>query len=154
MRTMKLSSTSSTGSAGSWVRHIYLYAVSLVSLVVFIIGSVTLVNTVMRRYVFGLETSYYRSPAQECTYIKDPDYYGGRVPTPVMEEGNAATELSEEEKQQQYDECVSRIEMEISQQSKHDLADSISWSFAMMLVSIPLYLFHSRLLHREKKTKK
>ena len=96
----------------TWVRPLYLYVACLVALIVFIIGTVTIGHELIRRYIFGLETSYYENPARSCEYIYTqeklpPEYYqfdARQYPKPVMEVNS--DDLTDEARADRYERCV------------------------------------------------
>jgi hypothetical protein len=141
----------------TWVRPLYLYLACLVSLIVFIIGTTTIGHELMRRYIFGLKTDYYENPARSCEYIftqekLPPEYvYDGRpIAKPVLE-ANEGEDLTDEEREERYERCVENREVEIEEQSKYQLASKMSNGLTMILVSVPLFWLHWRIVSREKK---
>jgi len=137
----------------SWVRPLYLYLACLVSMIVFIIGATTIGNELMRRYIFGLETSYYESPSQGCEYIFTADelpeyeYYPGG-PRPVKRAPASVTkDLTTEERQAGFDRCVTAREEVIQHRSKYDLANKVSRGTTMIIIAIPLFWLHWRIVH-------
>lgn len=130
----------------------------LVSLVVFIIGATTIGNELMRRYVFGLETSYYENPKTACEYVLTqshipPERYPGEsYAKPVSIDPDAAAEdLTPEERQERYDRCVENRTEDIEKRSKYQLANTISRGTTMILVALPLFWLHWRLVQKEQK---
>ena len=150
-----------SNSFAHWVRPLYLYAMCLVSLIVFIIGATTIGNELMRRYIFGLETSWYENPKTQCEYILTGDnlpkeglvrrgdvYVEPISPVPEQESGD----LSDEERQERYNRCIETRTEDIEQRSRYQLADKISTGTTMILVALPLFFFHWRIAKRERKT--
>ena len=108
----------------------YLYLVSLISLVMIVIASVGLINLALKSWVFTKA---------------DQDYYFNLRPTcPIDEQGNVIegckeptdVELEEQEKQQ----SDSR-----SAQRQRDAAQNI----AFLIVATPVFVFHFRLARKE-----
>lgn len=139
------------------VRPLYLYVACLVSLVVFIIGTVTIGNELLRRYVFGLKTEWYENPKASCEYILTSeelpveifDRHG--MAKPVRVDAEPLTDLSPEERRERYDRCVEHREEDIEMRSKYQLANRVSTGLTMILVALPIFWLHWRIVEREKK---
>lgn len=146
-------------SLATWVRPLYLYAMCLVSLIVFIIGATTIGNELMRRYIFGLKTEWYENPKAACEYIltgenlpKEAFVRRGDVyvePEIVPYDDNE--DLSDEERVERYDRCVEARTEDVEQRSRYQLADKISTGTTMIIVALPLFFFHWRIARKEKK---
>lgn len=149
--TVVLSLFSMTAFA-TWIRPIYLYLVSLVAVIVFIIGSVTLLNLLVRNYVFGLKTSYYNNPRYACeSYLTlkettSSDFTVRGLPAPS---GTTIT-LNDQQRKSLYDKCIEQQKEDQLLQEKYDFANNVSWSFSMLLVSSLVFAFHWRLVRKER----
>ena len=135
---------------GGWVKPLYLYAVSLVSLIVIIIGTVTVGNLLIRRYVFGLRSQWYQDPAMSCEHFLPSGAVGINGPKmiPRGADDPELAKLSAAERTKRYNECVTAQAKQMEMQEKFQFADTVSWSVAMILVGAPLYLFHWRIVRR------
>lgn len=108
------------------IKRIYLYLVSLVSLIIIIVGAIMLLNMALKTWVFTKA---------------DTDYYGYRAcPTEVVAEDSTAKEVKcdeEEEKRLAEERRVA--------QKQRDAAQAI----AMIVVASPVFYYHWRLARRE-----
>ena len=108
-----------TSPRTAWVRPLYLYAISLIALVVFIVGAVGLVNITIRRVIFNLPTSFYEDPYEECSYMDISEY--------------------------EMDECINRVTKRNEVKARYELAREVSWGLSAILVSFPIFYYHWRL---------
>ncbi|MFA4891705.1 MAG: hypothetical protein WC604_05170 [Candidatus Gracilibacteria bacterium] len=119
------------------LRTVYMYLAAIVSLVVFIIGTVTLLNTALQSWVFP-STGYY--------YFEDP----------VMT-CNSQVQLSKEEPKtysfgfETQDECVAYYEKRNEEQIVNQRNMDIAFGIAMTVVSLPIWLLHMWFIRRDKK---
>lgn len=105
------------------VRLLYLYLFSFVGLLIIVIGSIQLVDLGIKVYVF-----------------KGADTYEYSRPLPV-EEG-----LSEDELRRRDLENQERQKREVVRQRQRQFSTAIS----MIVIGLPLYLFHWKTIEREK----
>lgn len=114
----------------AWIKKVYLYLVSLISLIIVIAGAIILINMALKAWVFKKadNTTYY-APKVICS-------------TPGNSAPNPAPECSDPdyEAKQQAQETESR-----SAQRQRDAAQAI----AMIIVATPVFLYHWRLARRE-----
>lgn len=112
-------------SKSQLIRTIYLYAVSLITLVMIIISAVTLINLTLKTWVF--------------TKADRPEYY-----EIYSETANPKTNLAytEEDKARLRQEQEDRYQVQKQSEAVR--------SFSMILVALPLFLFHWRLTKKEK----
>lgn len=132
----------------TWIRTVYLYLVSLIGLVTFIIGAVGTLNIGLEYYVFGLKTPQWaQSPAQIC---EAGDYYdGGRAyPTKARNEatGLLVTPPTEEEKA----DCIATVTADQIERGKQEKLRSIAWSLSAIIVGLPVWLYHWTVIRRRK----
>ena len=108
------------------IRTIYVYLFSLVGLALIIIAAVRFIDMGLKAWVFTEADKY--------------EYAYEVAPRVVDEAGNVVKEeLTEEEK-------AARQEERITQQRERDAANSL----AMLIVGLPLYLYHWRLAGKRK----
>lgn len=110
------------------IRNIYLYLFSFIGLLIVVIGMVQVVDLALNVWVFPDADLY---------------DYGPRYPLELAEPG---AELDEKE-QAAYEaemQAYSRAEQTRSRQRQ------LSGSLAMLLVGVPLYLYHWRIISRER----
>ncbi len=131
-----------------WIRTVYLYLMTTIGIVVFIIGAVTILNLLLKIFIFTQA---------------DADYYSKVGPTPIILEreiGQAQAvkdcdELTEGDKEQISAWLVNYQEQQAEEaaierkraQRERDAARSL----AMILVGLPVWLFHWRIIQRDRK---
>ena len=143
-----------TNGISSWMKPLYLYLVSIISLIVFIIGSVTIVNLLIREYIFDVHGSWYEDPAEECEYILTG---GGmdferrtRAPVPEAVSTDILEDMTKEEREATYEKCVKDSEAKLDSRNQYNFADDMSRGIAMILISIPIFLWHWRIIKKDK----
>jgi len=114
-----------------------MYLAALISLVVFIIGSVTLINTALKAWVFPVsESYYYDDPAMNCrnelTLAK-----GGQ-------EGYVSKFESEEQ-------CVTYYEEFNRKQNSHQRNRDLSFGLSMTIVALPIWILHMSFIRKDRK---
>lgn len=108
----------------TWIRTIYLYLFSLVGLVLVIIAGVRFIDMGLKAWVFTEADNYV--------------YYDYARPIPVEGE-KTFTEPSKEEQ-------AAAHQKQITQQRQRDASNSL----AMIIVGLPLYLYHWRMASKRK----
>lgn len=111
------------------IRLLYLYLFSFVGLLITVIGIIRLVDLGMKVYVFNNADQY--------------TYYEVK---PVIEPGE--TEMSEEEKQQTKEQEERRQREENRRTRQREVSGAVS----MIIVGIPLYLYHWKTIQKENKS--
>jgi len=116
------------------IKNIYGYLVLAISVVVLLIGSIDLLNTVLRTYVFHVEDfPQFTGPIFECSVesLKRPGPKLEEMVPPTIEE---------------IEECKREVrdsrEAENRNQTKREFARNIS----MIVIVLPFILFHWRLV--------
>lgn len=107
------------------IRKIYLYLFALIGLVISTIGAVELVNLGLKTIVFPQADTYYNYPAAK----------------PIAAPG--ATSTVQEPSQAEIDRFN---EQQRSSQRQRDAANAL----AMLIVGVPLYAYHWKVIKREK----
>lgn len=137
--------TTETGTRKvSIIRFIYLYMISAITFIVFLIGAVGIVNLSLKVFVFDIDDDYYRydQPYISCDYmmVKSPE-----------------GEVSEIDKQA-YDDCIAKQKLADEKQNSRWISESnardLSIGIAQVLVALPLWLFHWRTIERDRKERK
>lgn len=113
----------------SWIKKVYLYVVSLISLVIIVVGSIMLINLALKTWVFTkADNNYY--PEYQCPQ-----------PAPASDKSIAPVPCNDEEQarlsKQERDNRVS--------QKQRDAAQAI----AMILVASPVFFYHWKLARKE-----
>lgn len=127
----------------SIIRFIYLYLISAITFIVFLIGAVGIVNLGLKVFVFDIDDDYYRyEPYVSCEHL-------AVAPESINEE------TGEKDLGQAYEDCMAKqktIEEErdarwISESNARDLSIGI----AQVVVALPLWIFHWRRIERDRK---
>ena len=111
------------------IRSLYLYLFSFIGLLIAVIGTVQIVDLALTVYVFD-----------------EPDRFEYYVRAP-LEPGN---ELDPEKQAEYEEELREQNERDVLRQRQRQLSSAIS----MIVVGIPLYLYHWRIISREAGVKK
>lgn len=123
----------------SVIRFIYLYIITAVTFIVFIIGAVSIVNVVLKEFVFEIDEDYYARPYFVCeSYM-----FSREDGTPAIEE---------------YEKCMEQQKKLAVERSKGPVSESgaraLSIGIAQVLVAFPLWIFHWRIIERDRKERK
>jgi hypothetical protein len=112
------------------IRKIYLYLFSLIGLVLVVIGCVQLVNLGLKAYIFTVADQYYNYPVA--------------VPTPAQPvDKNVSTTVPAQPTDAQMQAYQDR-------QTKSQRESTAANALAMIIVGIPLYLYHWRAIRKDK----
>ncbi len=127
------------------IRTVYLYLVSMIGLIVFIMGSVGTINTVFSNYVFQVNDYYYIDPlmggkggfcAQRRMDPSDPTGTKMYVPT--------ETQIAE----------CQKLEKEQNDRNRNNMIGrEISIAIAQLAVGLPVWLFHWGIIQKEYRRK-
>jgi len=131
----------------SAIRTIYLYIFSLLGLVLLIIGGVRIVNMGLKAFVFTQADEQ-----QRIDFLRPPLY---QIETLQKISEGELTELSAEEKTQ-IKSMIQSYEAWLERSNEVDPLTSrrhkdASISLAMMLIGLPLYIYHWRMTKKESK---
>ena len=115
----------------SWVKKVYLYLVSLVSLVILIIASIMLINMALKTWVFPkADNNYYTAPMYvNCAALDE----ASKKVEP------ACTDPDWAKKEEQ------RVQDDREAQKQRDAAQAL----AMIIVGTPVFLYHWKLARKE-----
>ena len=136
------------------VRTIYLYLFTIVGLALIVSGSVRFLDMGLKMFIFTKADdqqklqSYYSSPVVPVASIEKIQKYQQSTSSELTAEEKAAlkTWLADYQK---YQEQASKIDYLASQRQS-----DASSSLAMILVGLPLYLYHWRIIRKETKEEK
>jgi hypothetical protein len=112
------------------LRTVYLYLVSLICVVVFIIGSVTLINTALKTWVFPVENWGYSDPAMSCN-------------SENMKSAGLTFKTTEE--------CVAYYDELDAKNYRNQLYNDISFGISMTTISLIIWLLHMSFIKKDKK---
>ncbi len=111
----------------SWIKKVYLYLVSLISLVIFVIAGIMLINLGLKTWVFPkADTNYYSNFCSKITPIAAPN--GEVISGDPTECANSQQAQDERSAQKQRD---------------------ASQALAMIIVATPVFFYHWRLARKE-----
>ena len=110
------------------IRKIYLYLFSLIGLVLVVTGCVQLVNLGLKAYIFTSADQYYNYPVA--------------APTPPTDK-NVSTTIPAQPTDAQ-------MKAYQDQQTKSQRESTAANALAMIVVGIPLYLYHWRVIRKDK----
>jgi predicted cobalt transporter CbtA len=108
------------------IRKIYLYLFSLVGLVLVIIGCVNLVNLALKAYVFTAADQYYSYPV---------------APAPADKSATTTVPATPSDAQ---------VKAYQDMQTKSSRESTAANALAMIIVGIPLYYYHWRVIQKDK----
>ncbi len=115
----------------AWIKKVYLYMVSLISLVILVIASIMLINMALKTWVFTkADTDIYYVPAiVDCTsYTEDMKKTAPECNDPDYAEKEEARQKENRAAQKQRD---------------------ASNALAMIIVATPVFLYHWKLARKE-----
>ncbi|MBD3270079.1 hypothetical protein GF376_00975 [Candidatus Peregrinibacteria bacterium] len=117
-----------------YIRTIYLSLAALIGLVVFVIGTVGIINLTLENFVFPIEDEYY--PVYPKSGVCETYFNADTGEQDMLSESEQA-ECEEQQKENR------RI------QSKNSFNRQISNNIAMILVGLPIWLLHFFLLQAD-----
>ncbi len=109
------------------IRKIYLYLFSFVGLVLVVIGCVELVNLALKAYVFTAADKYYSYP------VAEPAPAGKNITSTVSTSPSDAQMKSYQD-----------------MQTKSNRESTAANAIALIIVGIPLYYYHWRVIQKDK----
>lgn len=112
----------------AFIRKIYLYLFSLIGLVLVVIGCVQLVNLGLKAYVFTAADQYYSYPVA--------------APVPQVGKGISTTVPTEP--------TDAQMQVYQNEQTKSQRESTAADALAMIIVGVPLYLYHWRVIKKDK----
>ena len=121
------------------LRTVYMYLVSLISVVVFIIGAVNLIDTALETWVFPASGGdRYGDPMMQCD-----GQLGIEEGVPVKPQGTVVWDSAEE--------CVEYYEDRNEQERVNDRNSDLRFGISMTVVSLPIWLLHMWFIKQDKK---
>jgi len=133
----------------SLIRTIYLYLFALVGLALLITGAVKFLDMGLKMFIF--------TKAEDPEKLQQRYYYSIPIPIEKLETYQTSEELTDEEKAtlksflenyKKWEEEEAKIDYLASNRQKQ-----ASSNLAMILVGLPLYLYHWRIIKKETKEK-
>lgn len=127
------------------IRTIYLYLAALVSLIFVAVGTGTLVNTALKFYVFpkAEKGGYNRCNNQPPVYNLDKNTFAGVATNDQkIQLENLLSDYEQWKNDNTGEECYSQ-----------ERQNNIVTALTMMIVAIPIFLLHWRIIRKEKAEK-
>lgn len=117
----------------AWIKKVYLYLVSLISLIIMVSAAIILLNLALKTWVFPkADNAWYYPDRFVCEQIKNPD--GSLAPMPAQcSDPDYAGKQMEQEKQRR------------AAQKQQDAAQAL----AMLIVASPVFYYHWKLARKE-----
>lgn len=115
------------------IRPVYLYLVCAITMVMVIIAGVQAVRVGFDTYVFKIDTPRY--------------WYNECIDPKPSFDGRTTEERTAEEQTQCEERAAKKAQQQLVQERKHD----ISWAISMVLVALPLYLYHWGVIQKDNK---
>lgn len=128
------------------IRHVYLYLVAMIGLITFVMGSVSIINTGLQRYVFQvdqLEVSY--APVYPGSY----DQCSASYPSPK----NPTDKNLVAPTDKQISDCRKAQEEERKRSNEAQFGRQISLALAQIAIGLPIWLFHWRVIQQDNRKK-
>ena len=121
------------------LRTIYMYLVALISVVVFVIGAVNLINTTLETWVFPTDGwDHHEDPVIACNdQAVSAEKY--------LESVTFSWESTED--------CVAYYEEQNAKERINDRNRDFAFGISMTVVSLPIWLLHMWFIKRDKKRK-
>jgi hypothetical protein len=117
----------------AWIKKVYLYLVSLISLVIVIIGAIMIINMALKAWVFKkADNTVYYAPKAICDLPTNPDGSKPNLPTECSDPDYEAKQQARERENR-------------SAQRQRDAAQAL----AMIVVATPVFLYHWKLARKE-----
>lgn len=125
----------------SLIRKIYLYLVTAITIVILLIGFIGLLNLLLKEYVLDVKGWQETEPYWECEQREEIYYMDDFVEKPVP----AIEDVSDEE----LDSCIADAKAKRELQRTNDIKRDLAQYLAMILVALPLYLYHWGVIKKE-----
>jgi len=128
------------------IRTIYLYLISAITIIIILIGLIGITNLILKEYIFNVKT--WGELDEDFTYICDPEMMM-HIDTSSRNLVDDKPELTAEEKKQKEKNCIKEEKEKQQRRDANDFKrDMVTW-ISMLLISLPLYLFHWNLIKKD-----
>lgn len=134
------------------IRLVYLYLVSLIGLVIFLIGGVGLVNTGLKA-LLNVDSQYYMGAPEDMCVSRLQGYAADGVKSSPVAVAPAVTPtpVKIDKNGQEFKDCIKDEEMRQEKQRKNDQRRDIAEALAMILLGAPVWLYHWKVIQRDHK---
>ena len=130
------------------IRHVYLYLVTLIGLITFVMGAVGIINNGLQRYVFKVDQIENFGPV--AVYPGYQDQCSMAYPDPKDKEGKTTITPTSQE--------TADCRVAAQEQSRHfsdaQFARELSISLAQIAIGLPIWLFHWGVIQGENRKKR
>ena len=118
----------------AWIKKVYLYLVSLVSLIILIIAGIILINMGLKAWVFTeADNANYYEPMLVCSEVSEEEKATMSSRDPNCDDPNYEQRMRDEEAKRR------------SAQRQSSTAQAL----AMIIVATPVFLYHWKLARKE-----
>jgi hypothetical protein len=124
----------------SVIRFIYLYLITAITFIVFLIGAVNIVDTIFKTYVFHVDGYEWESAYPICEKYN----HGPGASEEKYQDGPGASE-------EKYQECIEQNEKSEKTALSRETKRRLSVAIAQILVAFPLWIFHWRIIEKDRK---
>jgi hypothetical protein len=132
----------------SLIRKIYLYLVTAITIVILLIGFIGLLNLVLKEYVLDVKGWQETEPYWECEQRGEVYYKNDIVAVPIVD-GEMLVEPEPIMTDEEIDNCVADTKEKRESQRTNDIKRDLAQYLAMILVALPLYLYHWGVIKKE-----
>jgi hypothetical protein len=126
------------------LRTIYMYLVALISVVVFIIGAVNLIDTTLKTWVFPTDNWEWEDPVWQCNN-------SALLVEEVIADGKVVSSGSQWETME---ECIDYYDERNVKNRANQRNRDFAFGVSMTVVSLPIWLLHMWFIKQDKKKKK
>ncbi len=126
------------------IRFIYLYLVTAITIVLILISTIQLLNLALSEFIFDVKGWDEINVSWEC----EDEQLKYR-----WEEGKRIEKfpgISEEELENKRQECIEDAEEKAKLSHLNNIKRDLSWTISMLIVALPLYLYHWGIIKKEK----
>ena len=132
------------GGALRVIRNVYLYLVTLIGLITFIMGSVGIINNVLQHYVFQVDDAYTSPVRYPGSYDMCSQPYPKTGAAPDDKNLIAPTT-------QEIADCRQAEKEQNEKANRANFGRELSISLAQILIGLPIWLFHWNVIQKEYK---
>src|ERR1700687_5837614 len=118
----------------AWIKKVYLYAVSLISLIILVIAAIMLINLGLKTWIFTKADQDIYYPQPMCAAASPPAIKSGTTDSMIYP---SPCNVNNDYKKQQLDAR--------NAQKQRDAAQAL----AMIIVATPVFLYHWKLARKE-----
>ncbi len=145
----------------SMIRKVYLYLVTAITIVILLIGFIGLLNLLLKEYVLDVKGWQETEKYWECEQLGERDGLVLLVPDepvavePALAEGDLVSPVAEKPNEKakmtdkEMEKCIADTKAQREKQRMNDIKRDLAQYLAMILVALPLYLYHWGVIKKE-----